>query len=146
MNRQFSRLTKCGCLTIGRYKNNEKSVAGWVEYAQNATLVFMSAYSIYVFLGKITIPLSTRLYQQRYLFWLRRLDLNQRPSGLSHKALPCLPLENIVALLAWSASQFSLFSHLSTTPVSATGGGVPLRPNERSSSRHNPERKKEQVS
>ena len=74
--------------------------------------------------------------------WLRRLDLNQRPSGLSHKALPCLPLENIVALLAWSASQFSLFSHLSTTPVSATGGGVPLRPNERSSSRHNPERKK----
>ena len=78
--------------------------------------------------------------------WLRRLDLNQRPSGLSHKALPCLPLENIVALLAWSASQFSLFSHLSTTPVSATGGGVPLRPNERSSSRHNPERKKEQVS
>ena len=74
--------------------------------------------------------------------WLRRPDLNQRPSGLSHKALPCLPLENIVALLAWSASQFSLFSHLSTTPVSATGGGVPLRPNERSSSRHNPERKK----
>ncbi len=68
--------------------------------------------------------------------------MNQRPSGLSHKALPCLPLENIVALLAWSASQFSLFSHLSTTPVSATGGGVPLRPNERSSSRHNPERKK----
>ena len=74
--------------------------------------------------------------------WLRRLDLNQRPSGLSHKALPCLPLENIVALLAWSASQFSLFSHLSTTPVSATGGGVPLRPNERSSSRHNPEKKR----
>lgn len=53
-------------------KNNEKSVAGWVEYSQNATLVFMSAYSVYVFLGIITIPLSTRLYQQRYLFWLRR--------------------------------------------------------------------------
>ena len=38
-------------------KNNEKSVAGWVEYSQNATLVFISAYSIYVFIGKITIPL-----------------------------------------------------------------------------------------
>ena len=44
-------------------KNKEKSVAGWVEYSQNATLVFMSAYVIYVFLGKITIPLMTRLYQ-----------------------------------------------------------------------------------
>ena len=77
--------------------------------------------------------------------WLRRLDLNQRPSGKSRKALPCLPLENTVALLAWSVSQFSLFSHLSVTPVSATGGGVPLRPNECSSSCHNPWRKKEQV-
>lgn len=48
-----------------------------MEYSQNATLVFISAYSVYVFNGKITIPLSTRLYQQRYLFWLRD-DLNQR--------------------------------------------------------------------
>ena len=74
--------------------------------------------------------------------WLRRLDLNQRPSGISHKASPCLPLENIVAPLAWSASRFSLFSHLSATPVSAAGGGVPLRPNERSSPCHNPEKKR----
>lgn len=51
-------------------KNNQTSVAGWVEYSQNATLVFISAYSAYVFCGKITIPLSTHLYQQRYLFWL----------------------------------------------------------------------------
>ena len=35
------------------HKNNEKSVAGRVEYSQNATLVFMSAYSVYVFNGKI---------------------------------------------------------------------------------------------
>ena len=48
---------------------------------QNATLVFMSAYSVYVFLGKLTIPLSTRLYQQRYLIWLRRQDLNLQPPG-----------------------------------------------------------------
>ena len=74
--------------------------------------------------------------------WLRRLDLNQRPSGISHKASPCLPLENIVAPLAWSASRLSLFSHLSATPVSAAGGGVPLRPNERSSPCHNPEKKR----
>ena len=41
-------------LVPGRgYKNNEKSVAGWVEYSKNATLVFMSAYSVYVFNGKI---------------------------------------------------------------------------------------------
>ena len=46
-----------------------------MEYSQNATLVFVSAYSIYVFIGKMTIPLSTRLYQQRYLFWLRRRDI-----------------------------------------------------------------------
>ncbi len=44
-------------------KNNEKSVAGWVLMTQNATLVFISAYPIYVFLSKITIPLMTRLYQ-----------------------------------------------------------------------------------
>ena len=63
------------------YKNNQKSVAVWVKYTQNATLVFISAYSIYVFCGKRTIPLSTHLYQQRYLFWLREKDSNHRPSG-----------------------------------------------------------------
>ena len=46
-----------------------------MEYSQNATHIFMSAYVIYVLIGKITIPLSTHLYQQRYLFWLRRQDL-----------------------------------------------------------------------
>ena len=68
--------------------------------------------------------------------------MNQRPSGLSHMASSCLPLRNIVALLAWSASHCSLFLHLSVTPSSATGGGVSLRPNERSSSCHNPSNKK----
>ena len=74
--------------------------------------------------------------------WLRRLDLNQRPSGLSHKAAPCLPLRNIVALLAWSASHCSLFLHLSGIPESAAGGGTPLRPNEQRSSVSNPRQKK----
>jgi len=46
---------------LGDYKNNEKSVAGWVVYAQNATLVFMSAYSVYVFLGKIRTSHASRL-------------------------------------------------------------------------------------
>ena len=41
-------------------KNNQKSVAGWVEYSQNATLVFMSAYSVYVFLGKIRTSHASR--------------------------------------------------------------------------------------
>lgn len=63
-------------------KNKETSVAGWVVMVQNTTLVFMSAYYDYVFLGKITIPLSTRLYQQRYLFRLRGGDLNLLTSGL----------------------------------------------------------------
>ena len=73
---------------VGDYKNNQKSVAGWVEYSQNATLVFTSAYSVYVFCGKITIPLSTRLYGQRYLFWLRGPDLNRRPPGYEPDELP----------------------------------------------------------
>ena len=62
-------------------KNNEKSIAGWVEYSQNATLVFIIAYVIYVFLCKITIPLSTHLYQQRYLIWRRRRDLEPLSSA-----------------------------------------------------------------
>ena len=78
-------------------KNNEKSVAGWVEYSQNATLVFMSAYSVYVFLGIITIPLSTRLYQQRYLIWLREKDLNLRPSGYEPDELPTAPSRDILS-------------------------------------------------
>lgn len=41
-------------------KYNQKSVAGWVEYSQNATLVFISAYAIYVFLGKIRTPHALR--------------------------------------------------------------------------------------
>ena len=43
---------------------------------------------------------------------------------VSHKASPCLPLRNIVALLAWSASHCSLFLHLTHTPSSAAGSGV----------------------
>ena len=70
------------------YKNNQKSVARWVEYSQNATLVFISAYSAYVFCGKITIPLSTRLYQQRYLFWQGQKDSNPRHAVLETAALP----------------------------------------------------------
>ena len=60
-----------------------------MEYSQNATLIFISAYSSYVFCGKITIPLSTRLYQQRYLFWLRGWDLNHTvlPFSLRRKRL-----------------------------------------------------------
>ena len=59
-----------------------------MEYSQNATLVFISAYSIYVFCGKITIPLSTRLYQQRYLFWLRGWDLKGPPQSHSRLSSP----------------------------------------------------------
>lgn len=66
----------------GAIKTIKKALQDGGEYSQNATLVFMSAYSVYVFLGKITIPLSTRLYQQRYLFWLRGWDLNHTTSGL----------------------------------------------------------------
>ena len=39
-----------------------------------------------------------------------------------------LPLRNIVALLAWSASHCSLFLHLTAVPSSATGGGTAVRP------------------
>jgi len=41
-------------------KNNEISVAGWVEYSQNATLIFISAYSSYVFCGKIRTSHASR--------------------------------------------------------------------------------------
>ena len=43
-----------------------------------------------------------------------------------------LPLRNIVALLAFGASQCSLFLHLSGLPSSAAGSGNPLRPTARS--------------
>ena len=72
-----------------------------MEYSQNATLVFISAYSVYVFSGKITIPLSTRLYQQRYLFWLRGKDLNQRPSGYEPDELPTAPPRDIGGGEGW---------------------------------------------
>ena len=42
-----------------------------------------------------------------------------------------LPLENIVALLAWSASHCSLFSHLTALPFPAAGSGKALRPGTR---------------
>ena len=71
--------------------------------------------------------------------------MNQRPSGLSHKAAPCLPLRNIVALLAWSTSHCSLFLHLSGIPESAAGGGTPLRPNEQRSSVSNPQQKRKDL-
>ncbi len=37
-------------------------------------------------------------------------------------------LKNIVVLLAWSASHYSLFFHLRVPPVSSPGRGDPLRP------------------
>ena len=37
-------------------------------------------------------------------------------------------LKNIVVLLAWSASHYSLFFHLRASPVSSAGRGEPLRP------------------
>ena len=37
-----------------------KSVAGWAHNSQNATLVFISAYSVYVFLGKIRTSHASR--------------------------------------------------------------------------------------
>ena len=39
-----------------------------------------------------------------------------------------LPLRNMVALLAWSASHCSLFLHLTLPPVSAAGSGGKVRP------------------
>lgn len=42
-----------------------------------------------------------------------------------------LPLRNIVALLAWSASHCSLFLHLTAAPTSAAGGGATVRPGTR---------------
>ena len=39
-----------------------------------------------------------------------------------------LPLRNIVALLAWSASHCSLFLHLTAAPFSAAGGGATVAP------------------
>ena len=57
---------------------------------------------------------------------------------VSHKASPCLPLRNIVALLAWSASHCSLFLHLTHSPFSAAGSGVWVRPNEHARRAHNP--------
>ena len=39
-----------------------------------------------------------------------------------------MPLRNIVALLAWSASHCSLFLHLTAAPSSAAGGGATVRP------------------
>ena len=40
----------------------------------------------------------------------------------------CASLKNIVVLLAWSASHYSLFFHLRASPVSSPGRGEPLRP------------------
>ncbi|NMP37885.1 MAG: hypothetical protein GX051_07150 [Clostridiales bacterium] len=39
-----------------------------------------------------------------------------------------MPLKNTVASLAWSASRFSLFFHLTTMPFSAAGSGMVVRP------------------
>ena len=58
--------------------------------------VFISAYSVYVFCGKRTIPLSTQLYQQRYLFWLRGPDLNRFAQRL------CLCFHSCGAQNRWS--------------------------------------------
>ena len=77
------------------------------------------------------VDISTK---SRLFLLVAEAETNLRPPGFSHKASPCLPLRNIVALLAWCASQFSLFLHLSASPVSATGGGAALRPNELRSS------------
>ena len=103
-------------MPVSDKKNNQKSVTGWVKYSQNATLVFISAYSIYVFLGKITIPQVTLLYHLRYLFWVHRGDLK-------------VPLENMVASLRSHArfrvSLFSPFSHSLLPPPAAVALQAP---------------------
>ena len=40
----------------------------------------------------------------------------------------CASLKNIVVLLAWCASHYSLFFHLRASPVSSPGRGESLRP------------------
>lgn len=61
-------------------------------------------------------PLYTNDF--RALLWQGQKDLK-------------LPLRNIVALLAWSASHCSLFLHLTAAPSSAAGGGATVRPGTR---------------
>ena len=58
-------------------------------------------------------PLYTNDF--RALLWQGQKDLK-------------LPLRNIVALLAWSASRCSLFLHLTAASSSAAGGGATVRP------------------
>ena len=43
--------------------------------------------------------------------------------SLSLYTADCCPVRNIVVLLAWSASQYSLFLPAQALPASATGGG-----------------------
>ena len=91
-----------------------------MEYSQNATLVFISAYSAYVFCGKRTIPLSTRLYQQRYLIWLRGKDSNL------FAQTRCVCLHSCGARFRLRRSRrLALTDRYATIalPFSATGGG-----------------------
>ena len=84
-------------------KNNQKSVAGRDGMSPIATLLILSWRRHAVLGGKITIPLSTRSYQQGYLLWLRgveplphdlrvifpRLCLGKPPGGyLKHRLHP----------------------------------------------------------
>ncbi len=77
-------------------------------------LFLFLAYSLGLLLksnDKTTKPLSTRLYQQRYLIWLRRKDLNQRPSGYEPDELTnCSTPRYIIVCCFISKGYFIIYS------------------------------------
>ena len=92
-------------------------------------------------------PLWFLGFQPRYLFRCYLLvageGLEPTTSGLHLARLHlALPVENMVVLLAWSASQYSLFSPLGSASSSATGSDALPRPNEPARRAHNPEERK----
>ena len=90
-------ITKCGYLTIGTTICFVLRALRWLEdtrycafWERNATLSQKEPCNHSVFCGKTTIPLSIRLYQQRYLFWITSVNVkvnyfkaNSRFGGLN---------------------------------------------------------------